>query len=356
MVAWAVTLTYLTPNIGVQNSWSSRVAGVDSGGPLPAEPAGWPEWTTEEGRVWMHELQLFGIVCATLCLMLAGAYRGRPVRPAVAAAALLLAGNVVIVRGDWLTVRLLPWLAAGGLLLGAVAWWATVRRGAGPARQSRRLVIALTLLAAFLLPSTFLHRFAMPEGVSAPPALLLVAVGLPAVLAGFVGMGVRATTARPVRGPAWRLPACLGLLVAAGGWLCYQPGWQRLVPEENSLGSLLVFALPTALALPVTAWAAAAVSGRHRRTRRPRRLLLASLLLMAGYPLTIATAQLGFLLATAVLSPMEYGRAYDGVPYLPGAVAVGVLIGWFGAGLLDRPSAESVPVLSNPRYVRPGPA
>jgi hypothetical protein len=35
VIAWAVTLTYLTPNIGVQNSWPSRVAGL----PAPAPPA-----------------------------------------------------------------------------------------------------------------------------------------------------------------------------------------------------------------------------------------------------------------------------------------------------------------------------
>jgi hypothetical protein len=359
VVAWAVTLTYLTPNIGVQNSWPSRVAGAGDGSVLPAEPAGWPGWSTEEGRVWMHELQLSGIVCAALCLVLAGAYRGRPLLPALAGSVVLLAGNIVVVREDWITPRLLPWLAAGGLLLGAAAWWATIRRGTGPAPRPRKPVIAVTVLAAFLVPGSFLPRFYMPDGVPAPPVLLLVTVGLPTILTVLAGMGVLATSRRPPRGPAWRLPTGLALLVAVGGVLFYQNGLLHLLPAGNGLAVLLMFAAPVALAVPVTVWTAAAIRARPRSARR--RVLLTPLLFAAGYPLAMATAQIGSILALAVLFPMEYGRAYDGVSYMPGAIIVGLLAGWLTAQRLDQPTPEPAPATApdgfiDLGYTRPGPA
>jgi hypothetical protein len=362
VIAWAVTLTYLTPNIGVQNSWPSRVAGTEGGGALPAQPAGWPGWSTEEGRVWMHELQLSGIVCAALCLLLAGAYRGRPLLPALAGSVVLLAGNMVVVRQDWITPRLLPWLAAAGLLLGAATWRATIRRGTARAPRPRRLVIAITMLAAFLVPGSFFPRFYVPDGVPAPPLLLLVAVGLPAILTVLTGMGVLATSRRPPRGPAWRLPAGLTLLVAVGGVLFYQDGLFRLLPAGDNPLAIVIFAAPIALAVPVTVWTAAAIRARPRSARRlGLRVLATPLLFAAGYPLAMATALVGSTLARAVLFPMEYGRAYDGLPYVPGAIVVGLLVGWLTALRLDHPRPEPAPATATDGfidlgYAHPGPA
>jgi hypothetical protein len=300
----------------------------------------------------MHELQLSGIVCAALCLLLAGAYRGRPLLPALAGSVVLLAGNIVVVREGWITPRLLPWLAAGGLLLGAAAWWATIRRGTGPAPRPRKPVIAITVLAAFLVPGSFLPRFYMPDGVPAPPVLLLVTLGLPTILTVLAGMGVLATSRRPPRGPAWRLPAGLTLLVAAGGVLFYQDGLLRLLPADNGLAVLLIFAAPVALAVPVTVWTAAAIRARPRSARRlGLRVLLTPLLFAAGYPLAMATALIGSTLARAVLFPMEYGRAYDGVPYVPGAIIVGLLVGWLTARRLDRPTPEPAPAAAPDGFI-----
>jgi hypothetical protein len=83
--------------------------------------------------------------------------------------------------------------------------------------------------------------------------------------------------------------------------------------------------------------------------------------LVAGYPLALVTAQVGSILARAVLFPMEYGRAYDGLPYVPGAIVVGLLVGWLAALRLDRPRPEPAPAAATDGfidvgYARPGPA
>lgn len=362
VMAWAVTLTYLTPNIGVQSSWPSRQG---SGGRLlPEQPAGWPEWTSEEGRLWMHELQLSSIICAALCLVYAAAYRGRPVLPAVTGAAVLLGVNMVVVREDWITPRLLPWLAGGGLLLGIAAWSAAswLAAGWGRPRRPRRLVITITILAAFLVPGSFLPRFYVQEGLQAPPVLLLVVVGLPTVLTVLAGMGVLATTRRPRRGPAWRLPAGLALLPAVGGVLFYQDGVSRMLPDGGNPFSLLVFAAPVALAVPVIVWTAAAIRARPASARRTGlRMLAAPLLLAAGYPLAMITGQTGNVLSRTLLFPMEYGQTYDGIELVPGALVIGLLLGYLTAIRLDRTGPEPVPApASNGHidlgYARPEPA
>jgi hypothetical protein len=218
------------------------------------------------------------------------------------------------------------------------------------------------MLAAFLVPGSFLPRFYLPDGVPAPPVLLLVTVGLPTILTGLAGMGVLATSRRLPRGPAWRLPAGLALLVAAGGVLFYQDGLFRLLPAGDNPFAILIFAAPVALAVPVAGWTAAAIRARPRSARRlGLRVLLTPLLLVAGYPLALVTAQVGSTLARAVLFPMEYGRAYDGLPYVPGAIVVGLLVGWLAALRLDRPRPEPAPAAATDGfidvgYARPGPA
>ncbi|GIH08465.1 hypothetical protein Rhe02_65320 [Rhizocola hellebori] len=334
VLAWAVTLTYLTPNIGVQNSWSGRF-GPD-GTPLPTVAAGWPQWDTQAGRVWMHELQLSGIVCAALCLLLAAAYLGRPLLPTLAASAVLLAVNMVVVREGATSVRLLPWLAAGGILLGMAVWWAATRKrpdGQHPHR-SRRLVIAITVLAAFLVPGSFFPRFYIVAGVQAPPVLLAVAVGLPTIWTVLAAMGVLATSTRPRRGPSWLLPAGLALLPAIGGVLLYQDSLVRN-DYQPSFGSFLARVVLPPLALPIAAWAIAAIRSRPAPPSLALRVTLTPLLLAAGLPVAVATFLIAMILSRLVLFPMEYGRAYDGTVYLPGAVAIGLLLGSIAAARLN---------------------
>lgn len=324
VLAWAVTLTYLTPNIGVQSSWPSRV--TPDGRLLPEQPAGWPQWTSEEGRLWMHELQLSAIVCAALCLLCAAAYRGRPVLPTLAGSIALLAVNMVVVRGGWTTPRLLPWLAAGGLILGIAAWSASTRRR--PIGRPRRLVITITVLAAFLVPGSFFPRVYVADR-QAPPALLLVAVGLPTILTILAAMGVLATSTLPPRRPLWRLPATLALLPAVGGVLYYHDRLGHVLTGQPSL-AILFIAVPLGLAVPVVVWTIAAISGRRVSLFLAPPLFLAGLAVAAG---TIASAAV---LARLLLFPMEYGQTYDGLPYVPGAVAGGLLLGYVTAVRLDR--------------------
>ncbi|WBC18314.1 hypothetical protein O7543_15190 [Solwaraspora sp. WMMA2080] len=341
VLAWAVTLAYLTPNIGVQNSWT---------GPLPngswpsSEPAGWQGWSTQEGRVWMHELQLCGIVCAALCLLCAAAYRGRPLRPTLAGSVVLLGVNMVVVRGGWADARLLPWLAAGGLVVGIVVWAASTRPAMTrrPPARPRRLVVTITVLAAFLVPGGFLARLYIVPGVSAPPSLLLVAVGLPTVLTVIAVMGVLATSRRRPRRPFWRLPTALALTTAVGGVLFFQYTPEPTLNGQRPLIDFLVVTLPVAFAVPAAAWA---VVGIHSRSSSPRRvglhLLLTVPLLIVGFLITPGTVFAALALSRLALFPMEYGRAYDGITYLPGAIAVGLLLGYVAATRLDR--ARSAP-------------
>lgn len=254
VMAWAVTLTYLTPNIGVQNSWSSRNA--DPSQLVPAQPAGWAEWTTEEGRMWMQELQLFAIVCAALCFLCAMAYRGRPVLPALGGSTVLIATTMTVVRAQWTTPRTLVFLALGGLLLGMAAWWASLRLAArqGWRHRPRRLVITVTVLAAVLIPGSFFPRI-YALGKAVPLSLLLVAVGLPTILMTLIVMGMRATSPRPWRTPAWLLPAILGI----AGILYYQDAFVPFLrPALEGPLAMVVFLLPLVLSVPA-------------RWRRPRR-------------------------------------------------------------------------------------
>lgn len=342
VLAWATTLAYLTPNIGVQSSWPSRIA--PGGRVLPAQPAGWPEWSSEEARLWMHELQLSGIVCAALCLLCAAAYRGRPVLPALAGSAILLAGNMLVVREGWTTPRLLPWLAGGGLVLGAGAWsasrWLASRR---PDARPRRLLITVTVLAAFLVPGSFFPRIYVRPEVSVPPVVLLVVVGLPALLTMVAAMGVLATSRRPVRRAAWRLPAGLAVLTAAGGVLYYRNDPIFVPSGENPFGVYL-FLAPFTLAVPVAVWTIAAIRGGPATPRRlALHVLLLPLLLAVGYVVARATAMAAMMLARLVLFPMEYGQTYDGVAYVPGAVVLGLLWGYATATWLDRPKRRPAP-------------
>ncbi|MDG4772961.1 hypothetical protein [Solwaraspora sp. WMMD792] len=343
VLAWAVTLTYLTPNIGVQNSWPSRI--MPDGSLLPPQPAGWPGWSGEEERVWMHELQLSGIVCAALCMLLAAAYRGRPLLPTLAGSAVLLGVNMAVVRGGWTTPRLLPWLAAGGIILGIAVWTASTNPAVTrrPPRRPRRLVITITVLAAFLVPGGFLARLYLGDR-QAPPVLLLVAVGLPTVLAIVAAMGVLATSSRQLSGPYWRLPATFALLTAIGGVLYYQYSPEPTLSGEWLMVDYLSVTAAPGLAVPVAAWTIVAIRGRTASLRRlGQRMLLALPLFIVGILATPGTVTVGVVLSLLVLFPMEYGRAYDGVPYLPGAIAVGLLLGFITATRLDRPGPSPSP-------------
>jgi hypothetical protein len=288
----------------------------------------------------MQELQLTAIVCAAICLLCAAAYRGRPLVPVLTGAAALLAVNMAVVRYDATTPRLLPWIGAAGLVVGIAAWWASHRPTAGPRRHDhgRRLVVAVAVLAAFLVPGGLFPRAYMVEGVQAPPVLLLVVVGLPTILTIVATMGVLATSARAPRTPTWRLPVLLGLVVAIAGTVYFQDG---IVTSANPV-FLPIVALPLALGAPVAALTVSAITARPPASRL---VLFLPLLGIAGLVIGFVTVIVANVVARLALFPMEYGQTYDGLDFTPGAVVIGAIFGYLAGRLTRAPqpaAAEGV--------------
>jgi hypothetical protein len=325
VIAWAVTLTYLTPNIGVQSAWP-RVG--------DAVPAGWPGWNSEEGRVWMQDLQLYAIGCATLCLLFAAAYRGAPLLPAGTGAAVLLGADVVVVHWHATRPDLLPWLAGGAVLLGAVVWRASVHLGQRSRRDAasrRTMVVWLTVMAAFLVPGVYIHRL-VPHP-DPPPAVLMVAVGLPTILAVLAALGVVATTANPRVGapPAWRLPLVVGVSAAAVGTLSFMDFSVSFWPVIY-----LTLLLPPTLAVPAAALAIEAIRPPSPRRRPAGWLGYLALMTLLGWVSTYVIVLLSFLSRMA-LPWLEYGMAYDGIPYVAGAFPIAAVVAGVGVAIASRP-------------------
>jgi hypothetical protein len=250
---------------------------------------------------------------------------------------------MIVVRAHWTMPRLLPFLAAGGLLLGAVVWWLSNRlRGA---RRPRRLVIAITILAAILVPGSFFPRvYAL--GKQAPPSLLLVAVGLPTILTMLIFMGVRAASTRESR-TLDRLRLIGPIFVGVVGVLYYRDGLIRFPSGGENPLIYLFFILPMALSVPAAVVTIMAIRGRPA-VARPlwQRLLLIPALLGAGYAFTIGAVVASLAISWLVLFPMEYGQTYDGVAFVPGSVAIGLLFGFLAGLSLDstRPTPTPAPV------------
>jgi hypothetical protein len=94
----------------------------------------------------------------------------------------------------------------------------------------------------------------------------------------------------------------------------------------------------------VVVWTIAAIRGRPASPRRLALHILAlPLLPEVGYVVARATAIAAQMLAQLVLFPMEYGQTYDGIPYVPGAVVLGLLFGYVAATRLDRPKRRPAP-------------
>jgi hypothetical protein len=260
-----------------------------------------------------------------------------------------VAADIAVVRAGWTSLPLLPWLTAAALLLGTAAWWASLRLGrhgrAGPVR-GRRLVIGVTVLAAFLAPGTYIHWYVPPIGVQTPPVVLSVVVGVPAMLAMLVGLGVAATARRPPTRPAWRMPADLVLTTAAVGVLLLtEPTRTLILPLADWHPEWFWFILgPPTLSVPLAAWTIAAIRRRAPLSRRRLALwaILALPLFAVGYPLARAAVFLGFD-SRHLLPYMEYGQAYDGLPYVTGGFAIGLLIAALAATRLERSEPGPTP-------------
>jgi hypothetical protein len=195
------------------------------------------------------------------------------------------------------------------------------------------------VLAAFLATGTYVHWYVPPAGVQTPPVVLLVVVGVPTVLAVLVGLGVSATGRRLRTGPAWRMPADLALATATVGVLLFTEPIRTLITPlvMADPGWTLLTLGPPALSVPMAGWTIATIQRRTPLSRRRLALwaTLALPLLAAGY--LLARAAIFFGVSSRHLLPyMEYGQAYDGLPYVTGGLATGLLVAAVAASRLER--------------------
>ncbi|MDG4765303.1 hypothetical protein O7632_14540 [Solwaraspora sp. WMMD406] len=366
-IGWAVTLAYLTPNIGLQTPWPHT----------DAVPAGWAEWDTSTGRVWMQDLQMYAICCVAVCLAAAAAYRRASLLPALASPVVLYTATVGVIQSGWHTQSALPWLAAGALLLTIAAWWATDRlaptRRRSPERD-RLLVARLAVLAAFLVPGLYVYGVFLSDGPPVPPVALAVTVGLSTVLAVVAGAAVTASSARTsIRTLPETTAAAWSLAVGAGAAV-----FGTAVLSGAVMSSPVTYplaAVAPALAVPAAALTIATIRApRTRRTpgvgrtteagrvSRPagagryrlgvvRRvgsgIGLGVVLLAGGYVALVCGMILAFGFGQ-LLPWLEYQQSYDPIGYLPGGVALGLLLAFLTPYLVEPwgtyPGRSVVPV------------
>jgi len=366
-IGWAVTLAYLTPNIGLQTPWPHT----------DAVPAGWAEWDTSTGRVWMQDLQMYAICCVAVCLAAAAAYRRASLLPALASPVVLLAATVGVIQSGWHTPVALPWLAAGALLLTIAAWWATDRlaptRRRTPERD-RLLIARLAVLAAFLVPGNYIYGLFLRDGPPVPLVALAVTGGLSTVLAVVASAAVTASSARTsIRTLPESTAAAWSLTVGAGVAVFGTAVLSGAV--MSSPVSYPLLAVAPALAVPAAALTIAAIRApRARRTLgvsrvteagRPSRptgtirfrlgvvrrvgggIGLGVALLTGGYVALICGIVLAF--GFGQLIPwLEYQQSYDPFGYLPGGVALGLLLAFLTPYLVEPwgtyPARPAVPM------------
>ncbi|WFE29424.1 hypothetical protein O7623_09645 [Solwaraspora sp. WMMD791] len=347
-IGWAVTLAYLTPNIGLQTPWPHT----------DAAPAGWAGWDTSTGRVWMQDLQMYAICCVAVCLAAAAAYRRASLLPALASPVVLLAATVGVIRSGWHNPVALPWLAAGALLLMIAAWWATERLA--PARRrtperDRLLIARLAVLAAFLVPGNYLYGVFLSDGPPVPVAALTVAVGLSTVLAVVASAAVTASSARTsirtlpeTTAAAWSLT--VGASAAVFGTALFSGA------TTASPVSYVLLAVAPALTVPAAVLTIAAIRApRSRRTPGAGRVSrpagtgrlrldvvrrvgsgmgLGVVLLTGGYVALICGIVLAFGIGQ-LLPWLEYQQSYEPFGYLPGGVALGLLLAFLTPYLVE---------------------
>ncbi|WJK38042.1 hypothetical protein O7608_16045 [Solwaraspora sp. WMMA2056] len=349
-IGWAVALAYLTPNIGLQTPWPHT----------DAAPAGWAEWDTSTGRVWMQDLQMYAICCVAVCLAAAAAYRRASLLPALASPVVLLAATVGVVRSGWHTPVALPWLAAGALLLTIAAWWATDHLAPTRRRTPERdmlLIARLAVLAAFLVPGNYLYGVFLSDGPPVPVVALTVTVGLSTVLAIVASAAVTASSARtPIRTLPETTAAAWSLTVGAGAAVFSTALFSGATTASPV--SYVLLAVAPALAVPAAALTIAAIraprvgrtpkAGRVTRARRVGAGIgLGVVLLTAGYVALICGVV--FALGVGQLIPwLEYQQSYDPIGYLPGGVALGLLLAFLTPYLVEPwgtyPARAPIPV------------
>ena len=245
--------------------------------------------------------------------------------PGLIAAAVLLVIDMVVVRLGLLRLWLLPWLIGTGLLLGLLAWRRAHRspRTIDPGR-GRSLVVSVSVIAAFLVPSIHAGWTSQGYQPSTPPGLVLVAVGLPTLLASLAAFGITVTTRRQLPGPLWTVPTLVCAVTAGVAALRLYGPWPNEMVNGGSRVLIAWFGLATG---PALAWLAYALI-----TGRPHHLWA---LATTGFAVTIFVGPAivvpiwfgSAILGSTALAAMGYDHTMDGFPYIPGAVVIGLALG-----------------------------
>jgi hypothetical protein len=194
------------------------------------------------------------------------------------------------------------------------------------------------VLAAFLVPAPRSGWTSQGAAPATPPGLVVVLVGLPALLATPAATGIVTTTRRRLPGPIWLLPAIsgIGTVTLAAVWL--YTAWPDDMVNGSSRTLVEILCLAPALTL---AWLTyALINGAPRRAATLAGTALG--LGIVGLPLTVMTVLAAMFFAGQIRAPMGYGQTYDGTPYLPATLVIGVLLAIVAVHGMRRPTTALV--------------
>jgi hypothetical protein len=326
---WAVTLALTTPAASAAEQASMNQP------PTPASTL-----TTDELHLWVQELREAALVLLA-CGLLAAVRRYGPALPTLIGTGALLAVDLYAdrthVHGGG--------AATGLLVLAAVVCGLVVLTTRALGRPGRPNLARIAVVAGYCAPAMYVHAEWPADARFVPLGLT---AGSAAVGAGLAGLaGLCASAARPVPLQGFRLflaVAVPALLVGAGG------------AATGFGGSYSQYA--TAVGAPL-AVAMAAVA-RWRTTARPWRtalwwLLSGLLAAVAALPLVFIALTPASLIGSWLMRGAGYGFPADGLPYLPGALLVGLAL----AALLARtphPVEPAVTSTESERTVDPSSA
>lgn len=268
---------------------------------------------------WLQELRQGAILLATLGFVLALPEVLPAAVPAVALFGALMSADIVLDRARPYGLPALLGAVVLGIGLTGVAWQLARLLGADRAivYSGQRRYLAVAVVAAFCAPAlatqgpSAVYPPGLREALPATTALVAAALG---GLAGYAALAA----GPPVRfAPA--IVAIPVVLLAAVGTLT---------------GSQVHHLRWAALGAPLAA-AAVAVA---RRTRAPGRwVALGAAAAVAGLPLAYLAALPGFIVGVWFLRTAGHGDAVGGLPYLPGAILLALVL---AVALPGRGSAE----------------
>jgi hypothetical protein len=347
LVAWAVTLTYLSrkhrgagpvARLVLRPDALRRVATVEHPGG-PAVDAGHAALHDRRGRAVPVVRGGFprGAGAAGPC---GGGTAGRgrrrrdpgpsarPVHPAVA-------GRRRAARGDGRVV--------GRPATGSIQHLLAARPPAGhPGRRPGRIPGPGRLLRQGV-PGA---RSADPTGAAAGDR------GGATLLAVLAAVGVVAMTTRRVPGPVWAAPLAAGAVSTVVGVLLWNDAlWptDRESPAATTLRVAGAAFVGTSLPLPWAVLAIGLIRGRPRLPRQPVLVVLACLgLVPVGFVLSYLSIFASMIIGRLLLRPMTYAQTYDGLPFVPGAVLIGLGISIIAAIDLARPVPVAAPTPEHP--------